>query len=52
MNLMERMFGTRGTGGARTRAAARPADAGEARRSDIEKWWTYYHGVNPATGKS
>ncbi len=53
MNLMERMFGTARRGeGAQARALLPEPDGGEARKADIEKWWTYYHGTHPATGKT
>jgi len=53
MKLMERMFGTSPKGAdANARAVISERDRGDARRADIEKWWTYYHGTHPATGRT
>jgi len=52
MNLVERMFGALRGGAERAGAGSGPMESDAARRADIAKWWTYYHGTDPVTGKS
>jgi len=50
--LTDRLFGRRGTADVRLDAGASPAESSAARRADIIKFWTYYNGRDPATGRS
>ena len=52
MNLVERMFGALRGVAERTGAGYAPPESSAARRADVSKWWTYYHGTDPVTGKS
>lgn len=52
MNLLERMFGTPGVTGWTGTAGMAGAASFSGRRADIVKWWTYYHGADPSTGRS
>ncbi len=52
MNLMERMFGaSRVRGEFRGMGAEQPGGYAR-RRADLIRWWTYYHGTDPVTGRS
>ncbi|MCE5248992.1 phage portal protein [bacterium] len=57
--LINRLYGRKNVGGTVSRITypeISPHDeqpeSRDERRADIIKWWTYYHGSNPATGKS
>ena len=51
--LMSRLFGSDGRRGGATRVSwdGQP-ESPDKRRADIIKWWSYYHGADPTTGRS
>lgn len=51
MNLMQRIFGAPGIREEIRPAGIFPGAAGR-RRADIIRWWTYYHGADPVTGRT
>jgi hypothetical protein len=52
MNLMQRMFGAGNREAKNTAGLAAGLTPFDEHRGNIIKWWTYYHGSDPATGKS